>query len=109
MLDSKFCPAFLPLPLEPWGCRSPYKAKQRGNWHFYVVDEKFQALWKDPDKLLVSRPEIVVEPNFSLPPNCDKAVALFQIYRKRLLARYWQSKGIFIFVDMNVHKECLGS
>ena len=34
-----------------------------------------------------------------------RAFALFQIYRKRWLARWWQSVGIRVFVDLNVAEQ----
>ena len=102
-------PALLPdyqgvavnLPVTLWGaCRR--KDKMRGLWLFYVDDYRFSRLWKDPTRVVNSGCVSVAEPNFSIGPQTPRAVALWQIYRKRWLARWWQSYGIRVFVDLNV-------
>jgi Domain of unknown function (DUF4417) len=94
----------LTQPFLPWGA----VARQRLGLfpqaaHFYVDDYKFDALWKRPEKLLSTGILEVVEPNFSIPDDAPKALALYQIYRKRYLAKYWQFYGgVNIFCDLNV-------
>jgi hypothetical protein len=100
-LDITMCPVNIPLPLTPWGSQSQSRLMQ-STWHFYIEDFKFEALWQHPEKLLTSKPLCVIEPNFSIPWDAPGAIALFQIYRKRHCARYWQSQGIFTLVDLNV-------
>ena len=75
-----------------------------GTWSFYTEDYRYEALWKDPSLLLDTGCVNAVEPNFSIYSQCPPAVAQWQVYRKRWMARYWQSKGIRIFVDLNVNK-----
>lgn len=101
VLSLDYCPGVLVEPFLPWGCVSR-KKPMYGTWHFYVQDYKFEALWTNPPGIILSQPSIIVEPNFSIAPECAKATAIYQIYRKRFLSRFWQSKGIFTLVDLNV-------
>lgn len=93
----------LDLPFVIWGSVSR-KTRMNGTWGFYTDDYRFEALWKDPSALLATNCVSVIEPNFSIYSQTPPAVATWQIYRKRWLARYWQSKGVRVFVDLNVNK-----
>lgn len=73
-----------------------------GTWHFYTDDYRFTALLNDPSPVVETGCVTAVEPNFSIHQQTPVAVGLFRIYQKRWIARYWQSKGIRIFVDLNV-------
>lgn len=93
----------LDLPLVIWGSISR-KTRMNGTWGFYTDDYRYESLWKDPSLLLATNCVSAIEPNFSVYNQTPPAVATWQIYRKRWMARYWQSKGIRIFVDLNVNK-----
>jgi len=75
----------------------------RGTWHFYIDDYRFENLWKRPNKVVNSGCVAAIEPNFSIYQQTPAAMSIWQVYRKRWIARYWQSKGIKIFADMNVN------
>lgn len=92
---------FTDLPVRGWGSCAR-KDRMRGTWHFYVDDEKFTGLWKHPDGLLKTKAINTVEPNFSTDDQMPLAVALFRIYQKRWLSRYWQEYSLDVFVDLNV-------
>ncbi len=92
---------FLELSLTKWG-EGSRKAAMRGTYHFYTEDYKFEALWEDPLDLVNSSCVAIVEPNTSTNDQMPTAVALWQIYRKRWLARYLQEFGIKVWVDLNV-------
>lgn len=94
----------LPHPVQTWGSIG-HSRPMFGTWHFYIHDNKFEPLWKRPERVLLSRPGAAVEPNFSTTPQTPSAVMLWHVYRKRWLARYWQSQGLRIFVDLNVSPE----
>ena len=70
--------------------------------HFYVDDYRFDAIWKDPAKVLKSGVKALVEPNCSLYDTTPIAYGLHQIYKKRWIARYFQECGILIYADLNV-------
>jgi hypothetical protein len=94
-------PVHLELPFAPWGAEARYK-KGITTYHFYVDDYRFEALYKDPIKLLESGCRAVVEPNNSIHDQTPAAYAIWQIYRKRYLARYLQECGLQVWVDLNV-------
>ena len=94
-------PVHVELPINPWGAEARYK-KMMTCYHFYVDDYRFDALFKDPMPLLMSGCKQIVEPNCSIHDNTPSPFALWQIYRKRFLARYLQECGLQVFADLNV-------
>ena len=94
-------PVHVELPINPWGAEARYK-KMMTCYHFYVDDYRFDALFKDPMPLLLSGCKQIVEPNCSIHDNTPAPLALWQIYRKRFLARYLQECGLQVFADLNV-------
>jgi hypothetical protein len=101
LLDAKVQPIALDVPCRAWG-KVPRKSRFNGTYHFYTDDYKFEALWDDPSPVVNSGCVAAVEPNFTTTKEMPRAFGLFQIYRKRWLARFWQTFGIKVFVDMNV-------
>ena len=94
----------LELPFSPWGANSRLR-KDVSTYHFYVDDYRFEALFKDPIKLLTSGCKAIVEPNCSLHDQTPIAWGLQLLYKKRFLSRYLQECGINVYVDLNVsHK-----
>lgn len=94
----------LELPLSPWGANSRLR-KDVTTYHFYVDDYRFEALFKDPIKLLTSGCKAVVEPNCSCHDQTPIAWGIQLIYKKRWLCRYLQECGIKVYADLNVsHK-----
>lgn len=92
------------LPLNPWGANSRLR-KDVATYHFYVDDYRFEALFKDPIKLLTSGCKAVVEPNCSCHDQTPIAYGISLIYKKRWLCRYLQECGIKVYADLNVaHK-----
>ena len=100
-LDPELQADGVPMPVRNWGSEAQTKFFG-GTWHFYVDDYKFEPLWRRPHRVFLSRPAACVEPNFSTTPDQPLACSLWHIYRKRWLGRYWQSRGIRVFVDTNV-------
>lgn len=88
-------------PVQIWGSVRRTHANQ-GTWAFYTHDYRFNALWGDPRPVVLSGARVVVEPNFSCYSDTPLVVALWRIYQKRWLARFWQSQGMRIIVDLNV-------
>lgn len=84
-----------------WGTM-PRSQTHVGSYHFYADDYKFEALWSDPSILIQSGCKVIVEPNFSTHAQLPKAIALYDIWRKRWLTRFWQENGIHVLVDLNV-------
>lgn len=91
-------------PVLHWGVQGK-KREFRGTWHFYTDDHRFNALWRDPSAVCQTMATALVEPNFSVSAQFPRAVAIWQTYRKRWMARFWQSKGLRVFVDLNVPQD----
>ena len=94
------------FPVLPWGCQGQTRA-MRGTWVFYVADSVFGVLWQNPAKVLPSGAPCLVEPNFSTSDQTPLVASLWTVFKRRWLARYWQSQGRRVFVDLNVHHSLL--
>jgi hypothetical protein len=101
LLDVRGQASAVDLPVVAWGS-VVRTARMPGTWHFYTGDERYTALWSDPSPVANSACVNAVEPNFSIYDQMPRAVALYRIYQKRWIARFWQSLGIRIFADLNV-------
>lgn len=102
LLDENMQADAVDLPLSIWGA-GKRKARMNGTWAFYTDDYRFEALWDDPSDVVNTQCVNVVEPNFTTTQQMPFPVCLYNIYRKRWLARWWQSMGLRVFVDLNVH------
>lgn len=94
------------FPVTLWGSQGQTRA-MRGTWVFYAADSTFDNLWANPGKVLTSGAPCCVEPNWSTADQTPLVCSLWGIYRRRWIARYWQSQGRRIFVDLNVHHRLL--
>ena len=105
LLDSHRQADYLVMPFTGWGSCKRGTDLKGGTYHFYVDDYRFSALWKYPQAVYYSHCGYVVEPNYTLSLTSPRAYVEWCVYRKRWLARYWQSEGIRIWVDLNVPTE----
>jgi len=79
----------------PWMTYNSGRMKrQPGTFFFYTEDRMFEVVWKTPQRILDSQAVAVVEPNFSVYVTTPKALAIWNTYRKRWLARWWQAHGL---------------
>lgn len=89
------------LPVDIYGRNARQKMKAK-TVLFYTGDYRFSALLNEPEKLVKQGVETAGEPNYTIHANMPYALALFQIYKKRYVARYLQDLGVKILVDLNV-------
>ena len=90
------------LPITQWGTVGR-NVRMYGTYAFYVDDYRFEALWKNPAKLLQTGCVCIVETNMSIYDDMPLAQVLWLTYQKRWLSRYWQEYGnIHILADLNV-------
>lgn len=72
---------------------------------FYVEDWRFEAVWNDAvetmEKIRGKGFAGVIAPDFSIWRDDPMAVQLFNVYRARWCARYWQEVGIKIIPSLN--------
>lgn len=103
VLDDTMQAQEVAIPMQKWGEQARVAdLKGNGTIHFYTDDYKFSALYEDPSKLANAHPRNIVEPNFSLYLDMAPAFGLQAIYKKRVIARMMQDRGIRVFVDLNV-------
>ena len=99
-------PEFCDIPFVCWGeTARTFQMNGNGTLHFYTDDYRFNAVFEHPEKILQMNPANIVEPNFSLYSETPVAFGLQQIYKKRLVARSMQERGIGVFVDLNVNSK----
>lgn len=96
----------VPLPVLAWGSVAR-TSTHAGTWHAYVDDARFARLLREPDALVATGAAAAVEPNVSAYDDTPLALVLAGIYRKRWVARYWQSCGVRVFVDVNLPERVL--
>jgi len=98
------CADLVHNPFKPFGAEKR-SGNGVGTYHFYVDDYRFQTIWDNPNQIINSDAQAIVEPNLSLFDTTPVSYGLHLIYKKRWLARYMQTYGIKIFVDLNVSKK----
>lgn len=104
LLDITRQPTGLLQPVGVWGAQRRTKSSI-GTWLFYVDDYRFNALIKNPDRLILTGAKYAAELNISLFDTTPIAEGLQKIYIKRWISRYLQEKGICIYADLNVSKK----
>jgi hypothetical protein len=92
---------YLDAPVTQWGAIGRAQL-MHGTYHFYTEDYRFNAVWDKPGQVVNTGCVGVVEPNFSCYDQTPRAVVIGLIFKKRWLARFWQSRGLGVWVDLNV-------
>lgn len=66
--------------------------------HFFLHDYQFERVWKYPDRYtdVLSKFKFVLSPDFSPYSDMPKALQVYNIYRNRWCARYWQEQGLTV-------------
>ena len=102
-LDDSLQAVSVDIPFLSFGeQRRTLDLKGNGTVHFYTDDYRFSAVYEHPEKILQHHPRNIVEPNFSLYLDMAPAFGLQAVYKKRVVARMMQDRGIRVFVDLNV-------
>ncbi len=71
--------------------------------HFYLDDYRFEAVWNRPapGARHVAGYFATCSPDFSLYPDWPLAAQIWNTYRSRWLARYWQAGGLRVIPTLN--------
>lgn len=66
--------------------------------HFFLHDYQFERVWKYPDRYVevLRQYRFVLSPQFSTYDDMPKATKIFNMYRNKWCARYWQECGITV-------------
>lgn len=72
---------------------------------FFVDDYRIEPLWSTPQlslkRLALYRPAALIEPDFSQFSDHPRALAVWNLYRSRWLARWWQTQGLTVIPSLN--------
>ncbi len=84
------------------GCKTADKPQGKGV-HFYVDDYQFERLWRSPALYLprLRRFRCVISPDFSLYVDMPQPMKMWNVYRNRLLAAWWQSVGLDVIPNVS--------
>lgn len=71
--------------------------------HFYLDDYQFERIWNDPDKYVpyLERAQCVIMPDFSLYLDMPLPMKLWNMYRSRAMAHYWQRLGLKVIPSLS--------
>jgi hypothetical protein len=76
---------------------------------FYVDDYRFEVIWNDAVKILEKFQRMgwgaCVMPDFSLWGSDPLAIQMYNLYRSRWVARYWQEAGIRVIPNITFSDE----
>lgn len=64
--------------------------------HFFLDDYQFERVWNTPERYIdkLEKFDCVLTPDFSLYTDMPFAMQIWNIYRSRLMGRYWQDLGM---------------
>lgn len=71
--------------------------------HFFIDDIRFEKCWNAPRRYLETIKYFagVISPDFSAYGDMPKACAIWNIYRSRVLAYFYQSQGLTVIPTVN--------
>ena len=89
--------------LRPYRSRLDRLDPARDLCHFYLDDYRFEAVWNRPapGARHVAGYFATCSPDFSLYPDWPLAAQIWNTYRSRWLARYWQAGGLRVIPTLN--------
>jgi hypothetical protein len=78
--------------------RTGEKKHRSATVHFFEDDDKFDEVWNNPPRYVsrLSQYRQVLSPDFSQYTDMPKAVQIFNVYRNRWCAAYWQKNGLVV-------------
>jgi len=64
--------------------------------HFFVDDYRFERIWAQPENYLrvIKRYKGAIAPDFSTYTDMPYPMQMWNVYRSRAIAHYWQQQGI---------------
>lgn len=84
------------IPLQGFNYALKEKRPENIGVHFFLHDYQFERVWNYPDRYteVLSRFAFVLSPDFSPYSDSPRAIQIYNVYRNRWCARYWQEYGI---------------
>ena len=84
------------IPLQGFNFALKEKNPENIGVHFFLHDYQFERVWNYPDRYteLLSKFAFVLSPDFSPYADSPRAIQIYNVYRNRWCARYWQEYGM---------------
>lgn len=84
------------IPLQGFNYALKEKRPENMGVHFFLHDYQFERVWNYPDRYteVLSKFAFVLSPDFSPYSDSPRAIQIYNVYRNRWCARYWQEYGI---------------
>lgn len=84
------------IPLQGFNFAMKDKNRSNKGVHFFLHDYQFERVWNYPDRYVevLKQYRFVLSPDFSPYGDMPKALKIYNVYRNRWCARYWQDNGI---------------
>jgi hypothetical protein len=91
------------IRLMPYRSRLDRLDRGRDICHFFLDDYRFESTWNAPEVGLrhVAGYFAACSPDFSLYPDWPRAAQVWNTYRARWVARFWQHRGIRVVPTVN--------
>ena len=66
--------------------------------HFFIDDKRFDGIYDNPERSLekLSQYRFLISIDYSLFQEMPRALQIFNIFRSRWVAAYWQSRGLVV-------------
>jgi hypothetical protein len=89
--------------LKPYRSRLDRLDRARDICHCFLDDYRFESTWNQPEVGLrhVSGYYAALSPDFSLYPSWPAAAQIWNTYRARWIARFWQERGVRVIPTVN--------
>ena len=95
----------IPTNLTAYAYRQNIPSHEQALLHFHIDDYRFQIVWNRPQTGLATIQRqhawAICSPDFSLWAHTPQAEQIWNIYRARWCARYWQEAGLLIIPTVN--------
>lgn len=80
-----------------------FKTNDFNQWvHFYEKDYKFNRIWNQPNRYLAILKKFngIIEPDFSIYRNLPLAIQIYNVFKNRSLASWYQNNGIHVIPNI---------
>ena len=88
--------------LIPFNYAMSCKNKAKCGVHFYIDDYQFERIWKKPKLYLhlLKQFKFIIMPDFSLYKNFPQPLQMYNLYKSKLLAAYFENNGILVIPNV---------
>lgn len=94
---------FVPKELISFNYALTERNKQSKGVHFYIDDYQFERIWNEPNRYLniLRKFACVIMPDFSMYRNTPTPMQIWNSFRSKLIASYYEQSGITIIPNLN--------